>query len=73
MHEILNIITERVLNAAIRQGTGALLIPPGILFTMHQRRLAALAAQYRLPAIYWPRPFVEAGGLMAYGPSAPDL
>jgi putative ABC transport system substrate-binding protein len=64
---------ERVLQAAIRQGAGALLVSPGLLFAMHQRRLAALAAQYRLPAMYWQKPFVEAGGLMAYGPSAPDL
>jgi putative tryptophan/tyrosine transport system substrate-binding protein len=28
-----------------------------------------LAAKYRLPALYSHREFVEAGGLMAYGPS----
>jgi putative ABC transport system substrate-binding protein len=35
-------------------------------------RIAALAAQRRLPAIYGWRDFVEAGGLMAYGPSLHD-
>jgi putative ABC transport system substrate-binding protein len=32
-----------------------------------------LAAKYRLPAIYNARRWVQAGGLMAYGPSGPDL
>jgi putative ABC transport system substrate-binding protein len=34
-----------------------------------QRRIVALAAESRLPAIYADREFVEAGGLMSYGPS----
>ena len=32
-----------------------------------------LAAKHRLPAIYQRREFVEAGGLMAYGPRDADL
>jgi putative tryptophan/tyrosine transport system substrate-binding protein len=36
-------------------------------------RIAVLAAQSRLPAMYGARAYVEAGGLMAYGPSLPDL
>ena len=31
----------------------------------HRTRLVELAAQYRLPAVYWERAFVEAGGLMS--------
>jgi len=39
-------------------------------FTMgHRQRIVAFAAQRRLPAMYEERDFVEAGGLMAYGPS----
>jgi len=60
-------------DTALREGAGALLVLPGILFTLHHRRLAALAIQKRLPAMYWQRLFVEAGGLMAYGPRRPDL
>jgi putative tryptophan/tyrosine transport system substrate-binding protein len=56
-------------DTALREGAGALLVAPGLLSTRYQRRLAALTVQSRLPAIYWQRPFVEAGGLMAYGPS----
>ena len=32
-----------------------------------------LAAKNRLPAVYAQREFVEAGGLMAYGPNLADL
>jgi putative ABC transport system substrate-binding protein len=56
-------------DTAMREEAGALLVAPGLLFARYQRRLAALTVQSRLPAIYWQRPFVEAGGLMAYGPS----
>ncbi len=37
------------------------------------RAIVDLAARQRLPAVYEARGFVDAGGLMAYGPSVPDL
>jgi putative ABC transport system substrate-binding protein len=33
----------------------------------NQKRIIALAAKYRLPAIYYREDFVEGGGLMSYG------
>jgi putative tryptophan/tyrosine transport system substrate-binding protein len=36
-------------------------------------RIAELAAKARLPAMYPQREFVEAGGLISYGPDIPDL
>ena len=40
-------------------------------FTVDQRNaIVELAAQHRLPAMYETRPFVEVGGLVAYGPDA---
>jgi putative tryptophan/tyrosine transport system substrate-binding protein len=35
----------------------------------HRKRIVDFAAQHRLPAIYEAREFVEAGGLVSYGPS----
>jgi putative ABC transport system substrate-binding protein len=46
---------------------------PNPTFYVNRKRLVDLAAQYRLPAMYNSREFVEAGGLIAYGASIPDL
>ena len=43
------------------------------MFFAERRRLAELAARHRLPAVYETRDFVDAGGLMSYGPSFPDM
>ena len=53
--------------------TDALVLIPSGLFFSHRSQLAALAVQHRLPAMFLEREFVEAGGLMAYGPSMTDL
>jgi putative ABC transport system substrate-binding protein len=55
------------------RGADALLVLDIAFFTTHRARLAALAAQSRLPAIYGFREMVEAGGLMSYGVDIPDL
>jgi putative tryptophan/tyrosine transport system substrate-binding protein len=39
----------------------------------HRARIAALALEHRLPAIFQERAYVEAGGLMSYGPNYVDL
>jgi putative ABC transport system substrate-binding protein len=59
--------------AAARQGAGALLILPNVLFGLHEPQLAALALQSRLPGMYWRRSFADRGGLIAYGPNLDDL
>ena len=51
----------------------ALVVIPSGLFFSHRRQLATLAVQHRLPAMFLEREFVEAGGLMAYGPSLAAL
>ena len=51
----------------------ALIVLPHPLLFRHRTRLVALAAESQLPTIWGPfREFVEAGGLMAYGPSLRD-
>jgi putative ABC transport system substrate-binding protein len=56
-----------------RAGAGALAVLPSSIFLSERRRLADLAAKNRLPAAYPQREFVDAGGLMSYGPNVPDL
>jgi ABC-type uncharacterized transport system substrate-binding protein len=43
------------------------------LFVTHRARLVDAVARGRLPAIYPARVYVEAGGLMSYGPDLPDV
>jgi putative ABC transport system substrate-binding protein len=43
------------------------------MLASERSRVVALAAKNRLPAVYPLREFVDAGGLMAYGPNAVDL
>ena len=51
---------------------GLVVVTDGITFNQ-RARIAGLAAQSQLPTMYEVRDFVEAGGLMAYGPSYADL
>jgi putative ABC transport system substrate-binding protein len=58
--------------AADARAGGVLVCAIGIAF--HSReQIAAQAASNRLPAIYELRPFVEAGGLISYGPDLNDI
>lgn len=55
---------------ATKKRAGALLVLGGSLFFAYRAQLAELAAKNRLPAMYGPREYVEAGGLMAYAPKS---
>src|SRR6478672_3275118 len=50
---------------------GALIVLPDAMFFGEYRRVVAFAATERLPTLYAEKQSVEAGGLMAYGPSIP--
>jgi putative tryptophan/tyrosine transport system substrate-binding protein len=50
----------------------ALLVDSDPLFNRQRALIVALAARYGLPVGYRNREFVEAGGLMSYGPSLPE-
>ena len=62
-----------VFEAMQRRRAEVLLVLPSPMFFSERRRLAELAARHRLPAVYETRDFVDAGGLMSYGPSFPDM
>ena len=50
----------------------ALLVEPNALNGTYRQRIAVFAAAHRLPTMAGVRSFVDAGGLMAYGPSLLD-
>lgn len=50
----------------------ALLVANDPFFGSVREQITSLAAQHAIPAIYPGREFVEAGGLMSYGPSLED-
>jgi putative ABC transport system substrate-binding protein len=61
---------DQAFAAAIREGAGALVVfRDGGSFLAHRAHIADLALKHRLPSILNGREFVEAGGLMSYGPS----
>ena len=53
--------------------TDALVVSEDGSYLAMRSLIVALAAQYRLPAIYAYRDFAEIGGLLAYGPELGDL
>jgi putative ABC transport system substrate-binding protein len=59
--------------AIAKERVGALHVLPDGLFSLHRTRLIALEARNRLPSMHGAREYVEAGGLMSYGPYFPDL
>jgi putative tryptophan/tyrosine transport system substrate-binding protein len=46
---------------------------PGIVFVTNLERIVNFAATRRLPSVFTRREFVDAGGLVAYGPDRSDM
>jgi putative ABC transport system substrate-binding protein len=59
--------------ALVREQPDALFVAPDAFFQTRRIQLAALTARHALPAVYSIREYVEAGGLMSYGTSLPDM
>ena len=64
---------EKVFATIAKEHSGALMVLTGPLLTTNRRRIVELAAKSRLPAMYGISEFVDAGGLMFYGASLPDM
>jgi putative tryptophan/tyrosine transport system substrate-binding protein len=55
--------------AALASNPGAgLIVMPDIFNTINRDLIIAVAARYRVPAIYYLRSFADTGGLISYGP-----
>jgi putative tryptophan/tyrosine transport system substrate-binding protein len=63
---------DSAFHAATKDRAGALIGLASPLFSAHRAQIVGLALKSRLPAIYPTRDFADAGGLMSYGPNAPD-
>jgi putative tryptophan/tyrosine transport system substrate-binding protein len=62
----------RVIESFASLPNGGLVFPPDATTSAHRDLVVALAARYRLPAVYAWRQFVTAGGLMSYGADMND-
>ena len=58
---------ERAIAAIAGVPNGGMVVLPDSTTSVHRELITALAARYRLPAVYNNRFFVDAGGLMSYG------
>ena len=57
----------------LQQGAGALIVGADTFFTRNRNQIAILAARHAMPTIWSLRIEAEAGGLMSYGASLPDV
>src|SRR5262249_20106757 len=64
---------EAAFSAVSRAHAQALYVIEGGVFFAYPNETVRLASKARLPAIYGERRYVDAGGLMSYGSSVPDL
>ena len=62
-----------VYETAVRQRVEVLLVGLDAVTQANRAQIVELAAKHRLPALYASREFVDAGGLMTYGVSYPQL
>jgi putative ABC transport system substrate-binding protein len=73
---VLNASTESdfaAVSTAIDQGNvDALFVAADPFFDDRREQIVSLAARHRIPACYTRRDFVVDGGLLSYGPDAPD-
>jgi putative ABC transport system substrate-binding protein len=58
---------ERAVAAAAHSTNGGLIVLANALAVRHRDLIVTLAARHKLPAVYFERHFVDAGGLISYG------
>ena len=59
---------EQSVETFARSPNGGLIPVGSAVVVRHRELILTLAARHKLPAVYWERFFVAAGGLMSYGP-----
>ncbi len=64
---------ERGIRDVGNQPNGGLIVTASAFSNIHRSLILSLAGELKVPAIYWNRSMVLAGGLMSYGPNIIDL
>jgi putative ABC transport system substrate-binding protein len=59
---------DRSVGAFARTPNGGMIVTGSSRAVLHRKPIVALAARYKLPAVYFARYLVEEGGLLSYGP-----
>ena len=62
----------RAVESFARSPKGGLIVTASGLAVRHRELIITMAARHKLPAVYFDRPFVAAGGLISYGPDQID-
>ena len=63
---------ERAVAAFARSANGGLILTASAWANVHRELIITLAARHKLPAVYFDRSFIAAGGLISYGPDRID-
>jgi putative tryptophan/tyrosine transport system substrate-binding protein len=63
---------ENALVTLARSQDGGVIVGSSGRATLHQTQIIKLAAEHKLPAVYWDSSLVAAGGLISYGPNFLD-
>ncbi len=73
----LDVRTPADLDSAFQRALGeradALIVPGDAVLVTHRARIVGFAAKHRLPAIYGTQDYMDAGGLMFFGPNVADM
>ena len=63
---------DEAFSSIAKSGAGAMLVGAGAFLSSRRSQLVGLAALHAIPASYFERGFVDAGGLISYGASQAD-
>src|SRR5260370_20350643 len=75
--QVMEASSESEIDAAfttlVQLQVGGLLVGPAAPFFIRREQIFALASRHAVPAMYDSRLYVDAGGLISYGPSLADM
>ena len=64
---------DAAFNRTIKDNADALLVFPDPVTNLHREQIAEFAAKHRLPSMFGRKGYVEAGGLISYGPKLEEI